>query len=87
MPQIHTISDERHREIEALLAEQQRGLARTVVERLHRGDGAPPRRLSSHANSPLFAPTERASRPFGPISRACSLGRSGPSVSHPPVEN
>ena len=37
-PQIHAISDETHRQIEALLTEHQKQLAKVMQERMHAGD-------------------------------------------------
>jgi Spy/CpxP family protein refolding chaperone len=37
-PQIHAISDETHRQIEALLTEHQKQLAKAMQERMHNGE-------------------------------------------------
>jgi hypothetical protein len=37
-PQIHAISDETHQEIEALLTEHQRELAKAMQKRMHDGE-------------------------------------------------
>jgi len=37
-PQIHAISDEKHHQIEGLLAEHQKELAKAMQERMHNGE-------------------------------------------------
>jgi Spy/CpxP family protein refolding chaperone len=39
-PQIHAISDETHHEIHALLTEHQKQLEKTMLERMHNGEGS-----------------------------------------------
>ena len=39
-PQIHAISDETHHEVEALLTEHQKQLARAMQERMHSGEAS-----------------------------------------------
>jgi len=39
-PQIHAISDDTHHEIEALLTEHQKQLAKAMQERMHKGQGS-----------------------------------------------